>query len=125
MIDTTQMVLDMLIKQGNPNAKKLSILMERDIPIEGYQANLMYLQRGYGKSFMSYCMAAAEAWSFLQTNDKYEIRYFNDPDATTIRRKQEWKELFNRFMDEYFPDLEVDRHNSGRVTVLKKRTSNG
>ena len=117
---TTDDVLEYLRTTESSNYILLKELIDRDIPIEYFQANLMYMKRGYGKTWMSYCMVASDLYQKLQTKESYPVSFEStrlDKDCTTHARKQEWLRQFSEFIAKYFSDIELIRNESNATKL--------
>ena len=110
--------------------KNLKDVIDRNIPIEGYQANIMYLNRGYGKSFMSYILVAQKCMELLNTMPKVSVGSPHsdinpaayDIDIGNIHRyMQLWCEAFRVFIIEYYPELCINELDSKSYRLSIKR----
>lgn len=87
-------VLSMKDKKAYSEAKAI---IDLGIPIEPWQINLMYLQRGYGKTFFSYSVAAVK----LVREGEISIAHgkSRDPDAhMKAHQTSAWRNGFADFL---------------------------
>ena len=108
--------------------RQLRDLLSRGIKLEAYQANLMFLGRGYGKTYMSYCLAAEECIDLLGTKELVTIGKIDsdilimDVDFnTTPMTRRNWFEGFERFCKVHFSELEVKTKNEFMEVQLNER----
>lgn len=112
------------------NPKQYNLLMDvisRDIPLTGFQANLMYLNRGYGKSWMSYIHVAQKCMSHLKDNKTVSVgdsRSDINPNIYDIdirgkyQRLQHWINCFEVFAKDYYPELVKNMHKSNSMVLV-------
>ena len=108
-------------------SKELDFYLEHNIEFSNIQLVLYFIQRQYGKSFMSFCQimfANKDKNEFTITSDSPEM-YF-DPDykhnITRTGFKNYIKKL-NDFIDEYFKEYTCIR-NSYSIKIIKKSLEN-
>lgn len=103
-------MVDHMEKIGHKNTTILKYMIAKKIPMEEFQANLMFFKRGYGKSWMSYILVYAD---MLNSNkDIFDIRPKYDMDANEPQRKRTWLVQFDRFMEKYGDEFVKDKKNS-------------
>jgi len=131
MIDTVNNVLETLKKADSREYNRLKLLVDRNVPIEGFQANLMFLRRGYGKTWMSYCLVATEIVEQLRDKEKVSVGdrdsdisiSIYDTDLISHNRKQQWIHIFKDFINTYLSDdvFIIKNESSGKCLIFKKK----
>ena len=130
MICSVTDVMRVLERCDTKGYKNLKDVISRNIPIEGYQANIMYLNRGYGKSYMSYILVAQRCMDLLNTIPKVSVGAPHsavNPAAYDIdignihRRMQLWLEAFRVFITDYYPELCVNKLESKSYCLIIER----
>lgn len=122
--------------QHTDKAEAFDSVMKRNIPYEPYQLAMMFMNgRRTGKSFMAYGLVAERCLELLKEFSYVHICLdYNDVRGNDVRsiliagywdRDIEGQQLFNdwinrfkHFLDEYYPELRVDR-KSDYYTVRK------
>lgn len=122
--------------QHTDKAEAFDSVMKRNIPYEPYQLAMMFMNgRRTGKSFMSYglvaerCLELLNGFSYvpicLDYNDvrgsdvrSILIASSWDRDVKGQQRFEDWINRFKHFLEEYYPELRVDR-KSDYYTVRK------
>jgi len=118
MCHTVQDVLKILEHLGDEkNYKRLNNIIKANIPLYGYQANLLFLKRSYGKTYMSYCLAFTQLKEALEDKDTVIIGEDilpQDPDLIEANsfRIQEWFKGFKEFIEQYYKSVELDIYAS-------------
>ena len=113
MIETTAEVLAVLKQTGKAEqAKFLEDVMKRDIPLHGYQANLLLLNRGYGKTHISYLRAMYVAIEDIEKHGHHLLERTYDQDANNVARRQVWFKEFAIFIGLYYQEYKIDHYNS-------------
>jgi len=110
------------IHDGDIAYKDLLNFEERGIQLTPMQANLMFLNRGYGKTFMTYC-------ELLKENRMKEYFKINiddaerDEDSQILRHtgKLDWLKGFIYFMKQYGKDFSIQNQKSTEVNFEKIR----
>jgi len=128
MIDTTDEVLAILKRDPSKakHCEMIKSIIERNIPVEGYQINMQYLNRGWGKTWMSYVEMGARMLYELKEKEEFVVEHIGDPDCTTHNRRQTWLKEYQGFVDKYFSDdVELLKYkSSGNKLVYKRKDSN-
>lgn len=131
MICSVTDVMKVLERCDVEGYNKLKDVIDRNIPIEGFQANLMYLNRGYGKSWMSYILVAQQCMEILDKHDEVTVgsrsaiinpAYYDIDISTNHRRMQTWLEAFRLFIDEYYPDMKINNLSSTSYCLTIERS---
>lgn len=107
------------------NYNKLKDIIDRDIPIDEFQANLITHSRGYGKTYMSYMNAAWNILQQLENRERVDITdglAYLDPDATTYERKRSWMYGFIDFIEEYYPEINLKQERVNHYVATKETT---
>jgi len=120
--------------KGEDNFSKLEDILSRGIPLEPYQANMIFLGRGYGKTHMSFIesiMRIKDKLKSIKNNkDIYQISigiYADndmiaggiDSDVISINMKKAWLDGFSNFLNKYYKDLKFKRKEN-KLTFHKK-----
>ena len=116
--------------QHTDKAEAFDNVVKRNIPYEPYQLAMMFMKgRRIGKSFMSYGLVAEECLKRLQElsyvivcHNFDEVRGESpksiivscnyDRDIEGQQRFEYWMNKFQDFLEEYYPELRVDRKSS-------------
>jgi hypothetical protein len=122
-------ILNILKEVDTNKYNQLKMLIDKDIPLSGFQANMIFLGRIYGKTYMSYIKASLSVIEMLKEKDKVRVGAdgsdvcgFNlDPDCNTYRRQESWIAGFTAFIEEYFPELKINQYErtSREITIYK------
>lgn len=124
------------LMQHTDKAEAFDSVMKRNIPYEPYQLAMMFMNgRRTGKSFMSYglvaerCLELMKEFSYVIVCHNFDdvrgespksiivARYY-DRDIESYQRFEYWMNKFQDFLEEYYPELRVDR-KSGQYTIRK------
>ncbi len=132
--DIKRLLASQPIEQNLRSLQRLQDLENRGVRLTPIQANLMFFNRSYGKTFMSYCMIAEtmremfncqlmvlvgfNVWSEHHINPK---NY--DPDLIKYDHeinKKIWMNGFLDFLAKHFPEFEVIEKKQFMVSFKMK-----
>ena len=123
MIESIENVGSLLRMSGSSNSEDLQMLLDHDVPITGMQANLMFLNRGYGKTFMSYCFAYIQLLKKGEINLE-QIAGMKDPDVGTQHsRIRNWQHGFLSFLQDHTDSHFKREHYIVRLIKTDSRNS--
>ena len=130
MVESVYDVLDVCKNTNSKMYDRLSMLMEKKIPLTGFQANLLTLNRGYGKTYVSYFKVIFNVIDMLEERDFVTVgevgssiyAFSFDPDCDMENRKIQWIYGFCNIVNKYFPELYIDKYKirNKQVTISKK-----
>lgn len=130
MICSVTDVMRVLERCDAKGYKNLKDVIDRNIPIEGYQANIMYLKKGYGKSHMSYILVAQKCMEILDTVPKVAVgsqhsdinpAVYDIDIGISHLHIQLWLEAFRVFIPEYYPELCINKLDSKSYCLTIER----
>jgi len=131
MIKNIDKILEILEIQGD---NRLKDILSRGIKLEPYQANLLFLKRRYGKTFMSYTLLASDILEYLKENNtaiigmsstisKKHIDFnsiFYDPDITSQNIHKSWLFGFKEFINKYYKEFNIIKESQDSITIKKE-----
>jgi len=117
-------ILSILEQTGHENAGKLKYILDHNIPIEDFQANLMFLQRAYGKTYMSYINKFLDLVEhFKYSTSIYTIEILKSGSNKNIKDKDLHTTQLKLFWLRGFCDFLIGLYEYG-ITVNFKIISN-
>ena len=107
---------------GKDTFKKMVDLERRGVVLTPMQANLMFVKRGYGKTFMEYCRVLAEnsTREYFTVSTKTAERD-EDSHYLSIHGKMDWLRGFRDFMEKYGKDFKVRNERQIEIVYEKVR----
>lgn len=129
LVNSIDQILEILKYKNPKNYKRLKEVIDRNIPIEPYQANLLFLNRGYGKTYMSFIMMAQliqemPKKEILLTKEGFYDYNFDprnyDPDIINNRLWNDWLREFKKFLEEFYPEFKISFKSVGELIIKKE-----
>lgn len=132
MINDMNTILEILQMHGD---NRLQETLDRGIKLEPFQANLLFLKRGYGKTYMSYIEVANGILKFMNDYKKdsaivgdningFEKSDFNpilyDTDILNKNMLRYWIQGFETFLKEYFKEFTIEYKNRYALIITKE-----
>ena len=133
MINDMNTILEILQEHGDD---RLQDTLNRGIKLEPFQANLLFLKRGYGKTYMSYIEMAND---ILQHMNDYNKDYVIIGESTEISKKHvdfnpimydtdiinenmlsHWFSGFAKFIKEYFKEFTIEFKDRATAIITKE-----
>lgn len=131
MLNDMDRILEILEIQGD---NRLKDILSRGIKLESYQANLLFLKRGYGKTHMSYILLANDILEYLKEANtaiigmssdisKKHVDFnsiFYDPDIINQNTHRSWLFGFKEFINKYYKEFNIIEESKDSITVEKE-----
>ena len=133
MINDMQTILEILDMQGD---NRLKDTLARGIDLAPFQANLLFLKRGYGKTYMSYIEMANDILKYMNDYGKDSViigesteiskKYvdFNpiyyDTDILNHNMLRNWLMGFEAFIKEYFKEFTIEFKDNITAIITKE-----